>query len=107
MDHRPDPERQRRLLHALMRDPGEGVWQFQSPLWETNSVLSVAGGEVLLCDPAFFVAEIERIRDHTAQLGGGRARIVITHADFDHVCGIPWFPDAEVLAGGETATKIG
>jgi glyoxylase-like metal-dependent hydrolase (beta-lactamase superfamily II) len=32
--------------------------------------------------------------------------LLVTHADYDHVCGIPYFPDAEVAAGAGTAAKV-
>jgi glyoxylase-like metal-dependent hydrolase (beta-lactamase superfamily II) len=87
-------------------DLGGGVWSFQTPLWQTNSLLAVAGGDALLCDPAFTPAEIEAIREEAR----GRARnvvfLLVTHADYDHVCGIPYFPGAEVSAGAETAQKL-
>lgn len=86
-------------------DLGEGVWHFQSPLWQTNSLLAVADGETLLCDPAYEPAEIEAIRNEAASRAGGKAYLVITHADFDHTCGIGYF-DAEVVAGADTAEKI-
>jgi len=76
---------------------------FQSPLWETNSALLERDGEVLLSDPAFFVPEIEQIRE-TA--GGRPTHLVLTHADFDHTCGIPFLPDAQVVAGPDTADVV-
>ncbi len=88
-------------------DLGGGVWQYQTPLWQTNAVLAVAGGEALLCDPSWEPAEIEAIRADAMRLAsGGPVRILITHADYDHVCGIGSFPEAEIVAGEETASKI-
>jgi hydroxyacylglutathione hydrolase len=87
-------------------DLGDGVWKFQTSLWQTNAVLAVADGEALLCDPSWEPAEIEAIRAEAARLAGGAVRIVLTHADYDHVCGIGFFPDAEVIAGDETAAAI-
>ena len=88
------------------RDLGEGVWQFQSPLWQTNSLLAAAGDDVVVGDPAYTPAEIAAIRGEAERLGGGAVHILITHADFDHVCGIPYFEGAEVVAGHETAEKL-
>lgn len=91
---------------AAPADLGEGIWHFQSPLWQTNSVLAVADREAVLCDPAYTPAEIEAIRAEAESRAGGAIRLLITHADFDHTCGIPYFPDAEVVAGADTAEKI-
>jgi glyoxylase-like metal-dependent hydrolase (beta-lactamase superfamily II) len=85
---------------------GEGVWQFQTPLWQTNSVLAFGPDEALVCDPAFTPAEIESIRAEAEQRVKGPLYVLITHADFDHVCGIPYFPDAEVISGEGAARRI-
>lgn len=87
-------------------DLGEGVWQFQTPLWQTNSVLALAQDEALVCDPAFTPAEIESIRAEARRHAQGPLHVAITHGDFDHVCGIPYFPDADVIAGEEAARRI-
>jgi hydroxyacylglutathione hydrolase len=91
---------------GAVRDLGDGVWQFQAPLWQTNSLLAVADGEALLCDPAFSPAEIEAIRNEARERAGGPIHLLVTHGDFDHVCGIPYFPEAQVVAGEETALRI-
>jgi glyoxylase-like metal-dependent hydrolase (beta-lactamase superfamily II) len=89
------------------QDLGDGVWSFQSPLWQTNSLLAVDSGDVLLCDPAFTPEEIGAIADEAARHARGQCFLVVTHADYDHVCGIPYFPDAQVVAGAGAAAKIG
>jgi cyclase len=91
---------------GAMRDLGDGVWQFQAPLWQTNSLLAVADGEALLCDPAFSPAEIEAIRNEARERAGGQAHLLVTHGDFDHICGIPYFSEAQVVAGEETRRRI-
>jgi hydroxyacylglutathione hydrolase len=91
---------------AEIRDLGEGVRQFQAPLWQTNSVLAVSGSEALLCDPALAPEQIGAIRTEVDALGGGPLHLLVTHGDFDHVCGIPYFPEAEVVAGEEAAGRI-
>ena len=87
------------------RDLGGGVWSFQSPLWQTNSVLAVSG-DALLCDPAFTPEEVGAIAAEAKQRAGGRSFLLVTHADYDHVCGIPYFPDAEVATGADTAARL-
>jgi glyoxylase-like metal-dependent hydrolase (beta-lactamase superfamily II) len=89
-----------------VRDLSEGVWQFQAPLWQTNSLLAVRGNEALLCDPALLPNEIEAIRSEAAQRSHEVRCLLVTHADFDHVCGIPFFPEPEIVCGEETAEAI-
>lgn len=91
---------------GTIQDLGEGVWQFQAPLWQTNSVLAAADGEALLCDPALAPEEIEGMRAEVERRAEGPVHLLVTHADFDHVCGIPHFPAAQVVAGEETAQRI-
>ncbi len=87
-------------------DLGGGVWSFRTPLWQTNSLLAVADGDALLCDPALTPAEIEAIASEATRRGGDVRYLLVTHADYDHVCGIPFFRDAEVVAGAETAARL-
>ena len=96
----------RRLAVGTGQDLGAGVVQFQTERWQTNTLLAVAGGEALLCDPNWEPGEIEAIRSEAARLAGGATQLLITHGDYDHVCGIGFFPAATVVAGEETAARI-
>jgi glyoxylase-like metal-dependent hydrolase (beta-lactamase superfamily II) len=88
-------------------DLGEGVRQYQTPLWQTNCLLAVAGGEALLCDPSYTQEEIEELRYEVERTGASRVHVLVTHADFDHVCGLGSFPDATVVAVDGTAARVG
>ena len=87
-------------------DLGDGVWQFQTALWQTNSVLAVRDGDALVCDPTFTAGEIEALRAEAAGRASGAVHLLVTHSDFDHTCGIGFFPQAVVVAGPETAEEI-
>jgi len=91
---------------AAIRDLGEGVWQFQAPLWQTNSLLALADGEALLCDPALTPDEIAEIQKEVERRAVDAVHLLVTHGDFDHICGIPYFAEAKVVAGDETARRI-
>jgi glyoxylase-like metal-dependent hydrolase (beta-lactamase superfamily II) len=94
-------------LHMLeSSDLGDGVWSFQTPLWQTNSLLAASDGVALLCDPAFTPAEIESIGVEARRRAPRVPFLLVTHADYDHVCGIPYFPESEVCAGAETAEML-
>lgn len=84
----------------------DNLWTFQSPLWQTNSLLAVRSDEALLVDPAYFPEEIAAIRAEALRRAAGSQRILLTHADFDHTCGIPYFTDAEVIAGPDTRAQV-
>jgi glyoxylase-like metal-dependent hydrolase (beta-lactamase superfamily II) len=91
---------------SRQHDLGGGVWSFQAPLWQTNSLLAIWGDDALLCDPAFTPEEIGAIATEAKERASGRSFLLVTHADYDHVCGIPYFPDAEVVAGAEAAARL-
>lgn len=82
------------------------MWQFQSPLWQTNSVVVMQDGVVVLCDPALRASEIAAIRAHVDGAASQSVHLLLTHADFDHTAGIPAFPEAAVVAGRRTAEEI-
>lgn len=88
-----------------LQDLGDGIWVSQAPLWQTNALLVRSAGEVLLCDPCFTPEEIERLAT-SARDAGGPIHILVTHGDFDHVCGIGYLPEATVIAGATTAARI-
>ncbi len=81
-----------------------GVLVFRSELWATNSVLVPAGDACLICDPSIFADEIAQVR--AATRGYQRVCVLITHSDFDHVCGVPAFAEATIVAGATTARAI-
>jgi hydroxyacylglutathione hydrolase len=88
-----------------LRDLGEGVRVLQTRLWQTNGLLARSGDEALLCDPCFTAEEIETLAA-AAREGGGPIHLLVTHGDYDHVCGIGYLPEATVVAGAETAERI-
>jgi hydroxyacylglutathione hydrolase len=88
-----------------LSDLGDGVWVSQTPLWQTNAVLARSDGDTLLCDPCFTTEEIERLVAF-AREPGGSIQLLVTHGDFDHVCGIGYLSEAVVVTGAATAERI-
>ena len=91
------------------------VERFESALWQTASLLLVAEDEAVVIDPCISAEEVARITDRAASLDARVTHVLITHADWDHVCGIGAFPDAiatmgtataEIVAGGEPLKAI-
>jgi len=84
--------------------------RFESALWQTSSLLLVAGREAVVIDPCISADEVARIAARASELGARVTDVLVTHADWDHVCGIAAFPEAvaamgprtaEIMAGGE------
>ena len=83
------------------------AWErFEAFLWRTSSLLVVAEGESLVVDPAISADEVAGIDRRALELGAPVRQVLITHGDWDHVCGIGGFPDAVVAMGEETAAKV-
>jgi glyoxylase-like metal-dependent hydrolase (beta-lactamase superfamily II) len=80
--------------------------RFESALWETSSLLLAAGGEGVLIDPGVSAAEVDRIAARAGELGVRIAHVLVTHADWDHVCGIAAFPDAAATMSETTAGRL-
>jgi hydroxyacylglutathione hydrolase len=77
-----------------------------SALWETSSLLLIAGDEAVAVDPGVTQPEIEAVRDRAAAEGARVVAVVATHGDFDHVAGIASFPAAEAVMGPRAAARI-
>jgi glyoxylase-like metal-dependent hydrolase (beta-lactamase superfamily II) len=87
-----------------MKRPG---WErFEGFLWETTSLLVVGESESLVVDPAITKEEVAAIAGRAVELGAPVGQVLITHGDWDHVCGIGGFPDAVIAMGEETAEKV-
>jgi glyoxylase-like metal-dependent hydrolase (beta-lactamase superfamily II) len=80
--------------------------RFESALWQTSSLLLAKDGEAVLVDPGISTREIARIAARADELGVSVVAVLATHADWDHVCGIPAFPGAEALMGELSAARI-
>jgi hydroxyacylglutathione hydrolase len=82
-------------------------WErFEGFLWETTSLLVLGEAESLVVDPAISADEVAGIGRRALELGAPVRQVLITHGDWDHVCGIGGFPDALVAMGEETAEKV-
>ena len=83
------------------------AWErFEASLWSTTSLLVVAEGESLVVDPAISADEVAGIGRRALELGAPVRHVLITHGDWDHVCGIAGFPAAVAAMGEETAERV-
>lgn len=80
--------------------------RFESAWWQTSSLLLTRDGQAVAIDPGVTREEVARIEARAAELGVEVAAVLATHADWDHVCGIAAFPDAEAAMGERTAELV-
>jgi len=86
--------------------PAPGWERFEGFLWKTTSLLVLAEVESLVVDPAISESEVAGIGRRALELGAPVRHVLITHGDWDHVCGVGGFPDAVATMGEETAAKV-
>ena len=83
------------------------MWErFEAALWSTTSLLVVAEGESLVVDPAISSEEVAAIGRRAHELDAPIRHVLITHGDWDHVCGIAAFPEATAVMGEESAERV-
>jgi glyoxylase-like metal-dependent hydrolase (beta-lactamase superfamily II) len=87
-------------------EPTPGWKRFEGFLWRTTSLLVLAEGESLVVDPAISADEVAGIARRALELGAPVRHVLVTHGDWDHVCGIGGFSDAVVAMGEETGEKV-
>jgi hydroxyacylglutathione hydrolase len=83
-----------------------GVIRYESALWETTALALHAGGEAVLVDPCISAPEIAAIAADVAARGLEVRGLLITHADWDHVCGISHFPGVPAIMSSGAAARI-
>lgn len=81
---------------------GHAIW-WPSTLYQTTTLELRRDGQRLLIDPGISPWEIDEVVSaHSDPVG----RILITHADWDHVLGIPALPSARVIASTGAAARV-
>ena len=83
-----------------------GVIRYESALWETTALALHAGGEAVLVDPCISAPEIAAIAADVAARGLIVRGLLITHGDWDHVCGISAFPKVPAIMSRGAAARI-
>jgi hydroxyacylglutathione hydrolase len=83
-----------------------GWERFEGFLWRTTSLLVVGESESVAVDPGISADEVAEIGRRAMELGAPVRHVLITHGDWDHVCGIGGFPDAVTAMGEGTAAML-
>jgi glyoxylase-like metal-dependent hydrolase (beta-lactamase superfamily II) len=83
-----------------------GVIRYESALWETTALALHSRGEAVLVDPCISAPEIAAIAADVAARGLELRGLLITHADWDHVCGISAFPGVPAIMSSGAAARI-
>ena len=76
-----------------------------SGIWQTNSVVLSAAGQVVVVDPAFFPRELDEL-GALVRRRGEDVTVVFTHGHWDHVAGWRYFPGARFLGSAALAHAV-
>jgi hydroxyacylglutathione hydrolase len=83
-----------------------GLIRYESALWETTALALHADGRAVLVDPCISEAEIAAIAADMAERELEVCGLLITHSDWDHVCGIASFPGVPAIMSTDAAARI-
>jgi glyoxylase-like metal-dependent hydrolase (beta-lactamase superfamily II) len=83
-----------------------GVIRYESALWQTTALALHARGQAVLVDPCISAQEIAAIATDVAERGLELRGLLITHSDWDHVCGISAFPGVPAIMSRGAAARI-
>ncbi|MCY0863425.1 MAG: MBL fold metallo-hydrolase [Sulfobacillus sp.] len=81
-----------------MKKIRDHVYLFTSVMQQLNTVAIRTSHDLIVIDPGFFPDEIQAIRDWSlSQRPTSIRAVLLTHSDFDHVAGAPYFPTYDLL----------
>ena len=87
-------------------DLGGGIRVRQSRLFQMNSLVLHEAEHAVLVDPGILPSEIDDIARVAAKAGAAETTLLFTHADWDHVLGRAWWPQASSLAHDRFAAEL-
>ena len=83
-----------------------GLIRYESALWETTALALHSGGDAVLVDPCISAPELAAIAGDVDARGLTVRAVLVTHADWDHVCGLYAFPDVPAIMSRGAADRI-
>jgi len=85
---------------------GDGIHVRQSRAYWMNSVVMIAEDHAVLVDPGVVPSELDDLAAFVRRAGAARVSVIFTHDHWDHVLGLPWWPQAETLAHDRFAAAL-
>ena len=83
-----------------------GLIRYESALWETTALALHSGGDAVLVDPCISAPELAAIAGDVEARGLTVRAVLVTHADWDHVCGLYAFPEVPAIMSRGAADRI-
>ena len=87
-------------------DLGGGMRVRQSRAFAMNSGLLLHGEHTVVIDPGVLASEIDDLASAVTEVRPAAVTLFFTHGHWDHVLGLPWWPNAEVMAHDRVAGEV-
>lgn len=85
---------------------GDGIHVRQSRAYAMNSAVMIAEDHAVLIDPGVLPSELDDIAAFVGRAGAARVTVILTHDHWDHVLGVPWWPQAGTIAHDRLAAAV-
>jgi len=87
-------------------DLSGGVRVRQSRAYAMNSTLLLHPEHAIVVDPGVLPSELDDLKRAVDETRPEQVTLFLTHAHWDHVLGLPWWPDARVIAHDRFAAEV-
>ena len=87
-------------------DLGGGIRVRRSVAYAMNSVLLLDPEHTIVVDPGVLPSELDDLKRAVDDAGPAKVTLFFTHAHWDHVLGVPWWPKARVVAHDRFAAEV-
>ena len=79
-------------------DLGQGIRVRRSVAYAMNSVLLLDSEHTIVVDPGVLPSELDDMKRAVDDAHPAQVTLFLTHAHWDHVLGLPWWPKARIVA---------
>ncbi|SMC05703.1 Glyoxylase, beta-lactamase superfamily II [Sulfobacillus thermosulfidooxidans DSM 9293] len=82
-----------------MKNITDHVFVFTSVVQQLNSIVIIDDDYLVVVDPGFFPGEIAALRSFLKpyEIPSRSRLLILTHSHFDHIAGVPYFPEYAVV----------
>jgi hydroxyacylglutathione hydrolase len=87
-------------------DLGEGIRVRRSVAYAMNSVLLLDRENTVVVDPGVLPSELDDLKRAVDDVRPAQVTLFLTHAHWDHVLGLPWWPKARIVAHDRFGAEV-
>jgi glyoxylase-like metal-dependent hydrolase (beta-lactamase superfamily II) len=86
-------------------DLGGGIHVRRSVAYAMNSVLLLHPEHAIVVDPGVLPSELDDLKRAVDEIRPAQVTLFLTHAHWDHVLGLPWWPRSRIVAHDRFAAE--